>query len=140
MSDRFFLDTNVLIYSFDSTAPAKAQCALALIREAHRTHKGFISFQVVQEFFNFALRRAAPPMAIPDATQYLSTILEPLLAVHSSPGFYSEALRTYSRYRLSWYDSLIVTAAFEADCGILYSEDLQDGQRFGQTRVKNPFS
>jgi predicted nucleic acid-binding protein len=69
----------------------------------------------------------------------LTTILQPLLAVHSSPALYSEALQMYSHYRLSWYDALIVTAAVEADCAVLYSEDFQDGQRFGKTRVKNPF-
>jgi predicted nucleic acid-binding protein len=79
-------------------------------------------------------------MTIPDAMLYLTTVLQPLLAIHSSPALYSEALRTFAHYRLSWYDTLIVTAAVEADCAILYSEDLQDGQRFGQTRVKNPFA
>lgn len=140
MSDRFFLDSNVFIYTFDSTSAAKAQRALALIREAHSSRKGVVSFQVVQEFFNFALRRSVPPMTIPDAMLYLTTVLQPLLAIHSSPALYSEALRTFAHYRLSWYDALIVTAAVEADCAILYSEDLQDGQRFGQTRVKNPFA
>jgi predicted nucleic acid-binding protein len=140
MSDRFFLDTNVFIYSFDSTSPAKARRALTLIREAHSSRKGVVSFQVVQEFFNFALRRTVPPMAIPDATQYLTTILQPLVGVHSSPAFYGEALQMYAHYRLPWYDALIVTAAVEADCAVLYSEDFQDGQRFGKTRVKNPFA
>jgi predicted nucleic acid-binding protein len=52
---------------------------------------------------------------------------------------YAEALRIQNRYRLSWYDALIVAAAVEADCRILYSEDLQHGQRFESTTVRNPF-
>jgi predicted nucleic acid-binding protein len=56
MNGRFFLDTNVFVYSFDSDAPEKARRAGGLIREALAARKGVISFQVVQEFFNVALR------------------------------------------------------------------------------------
>jgi predicted nucleic acid-binding protein len=50
-----------------------------------------------------------------------------------------EALTLHRRYSLSWYDSLIVSAASESQCKILYSEDLQDGQSFGGLKVRNPF-
>lgn len=52
---------------------------------------------------------------------------------------YSEALRIHSRRGLSWYDSIIVGAAAQAHCDVLYSEDLQHGQSFGSVRVVNPF-
>lgn len=55
MSDRFFLDTNIFVYSFDQTAVVKAGKAVQLIRKALTTQKGIISYQVVQEFFNVAL-------------------------------------------------------------------------------------
>ena len=139
MNDRFFLDTNIFVYCFDRTAPAKARRALQLIRTAVETRKGIVSYQVVQEFFNVALRRFAQPMAISDAEQYLSTVFRPLLAIHSSPALYGEALRLSARLRLSWYDSLIVAAAIEGKCTILYSEDLQSGQRIGDLEIKNPF-
>ncbi|MFZ0632400.1 MAG: PIN domain-containing protein [Acidobacteriaceae bacterium] len=140
MSARFFLDSNVFIYSFDDGSPEKAHEALKLIRRAHDSRQGVISFQVIQEFFNFALRRSVPPMSSADAGDYLQKVFVPLATIHSSAGLYSEALHLQSRYRLSWYDALIVRAALEADCGILYSEDLQDGQRFGDLRVQNPFA
>ena len=139
MNDRFFLDTNVFVYCFDRTAPAKARRALELIRTAVETHKGIISYQVVQEFFNVALRRFAQPMAISDAEQCLSTVFRPLLAIHSSPGLYGEALHLSAQLRFSWYDSLIVAAAVEGQCSILYSEDLRSGQRIGDLEIKNPF-
>ena len=139
MSDRYFLDSNVLIYSFDETDLAKAQRADELIAEALATNNGVISYQVVQEFFNFAFRRAVRPMKVADAEEYLNTVLRPLLFVHSSSGLYVEALHLHGRYQLAWYDSLIVAGALQANCDILYSEDLQNGQRFGQTKVKNPF-
>ncbi len=81
MSDRFFLDTNIFVYSFDTNAPKKAARSTELIRRALDTGKGIVSYQVVQEFFNLALRRFAEPMSGADAEQYLSTTFRPLLAV-----------------------------------------------------------
>jgi predicted nucleic acid-binding protein len=139
MSDRFFLDTNIFVYSFDTTAPRKADRAAKLIRRAIEAQEGIVSYQVVQEFFNLALRRFAEPMSGADAEQYLSTTFRPLLAVHSSHRLYGQALHLATTYSLSWYDSLIVASAIEGQCGILYSEDFQDGQRFGSLRIENPF-
>jgi predicted nucleic acid-binding protein len=139
MNGRFFLDTNVFVYSFDTTAPAKARRARELIRRAVATGKGIVSFQVAQEFFNVALRRFAQPMTVAEAEQYLTTVFRPLMAVHSSQALYAEALWLSERYGLSWYDALIVAAAIEGNSTVLYSEDLQHGQRFGDLVVENPF-
>ena len=139
MSGRFFLDTNVFVYSFDSNAPKKAAQSMKLIRRAIETRGGIVSYQVVQEFFNVALRRFAKPMSNADAEQYLSTTFRPLLSVHSSPALYGEALRISARFRLAWYDSLIVASAIEGQCDVLYSEDLQDGQQIGSVTISNPF-
>src|SRR5205807_6977718 len=127
MSGRFFLDTNIFVYSFDRSSPAKARRAAQLIREAVAMRKGIISYQVVQEFFNVALRCFAPPMTVMDAEQYLRTVFRPLLTVHSSEALYGNAFRLADRYHLPWYDSLIVAAANEGKCGVLYSEDFQHG-------------
>ncbi len=78
-------------------------------------------------------------MALAEAEQYLSIVFRPLLAVHSSQGLYAEALRLSGRYRLAWYDSLILAAALEARCSILYTEDIQHGLEAGDLRVQNPF-
>jgi predicted nucleic acid-binding protein len=95
---------------------------------------------VVQEFFIVALRRFSKPMSSLDAQQYLSTTFRPLLAVHSSPALYGEALRIGARFKLPWYDSLIVASAIEGECGVLYSEDFQDGQQIGSLTLSNPFA
>jgi predicted nucleic acid-binding protein len=110
-----------------------------LIREALASQKGAISYQVVQEFFNVALRRFARPMRAPEAEQYLRAVFGPLLAVHSSVALYAEALRVQSQSGLSWFDSLIVAAAIQSGCEVLFTEDLQNGQRFGGLRIENPF-
>jgi len=104
------------------------------------TRKGIVSYQVVQEFFKVALRRFAQPMTVAEAEQYLGTVFRPLLAVQSSQALYSEALRLKDQHHLSWYDSLIVAAAMQGRCSVLYSEDLQHGQRFGDLQIENPFA
>jgi predicted nucleic acid-binding protein len=139
MSGKFFLDTNVFVYSFDLSSPKKAAQATKLIRKGIETRSGIVSYQVVQEFFNVALRRFAKPMSSSDAEQYLATTFRPLLAVHSSPALYAEALRILGRFRLAWYDSLIVASALEGQCDVLYSEDFQDGQHIGNVIISNPF-
>ncbi len=139
MNGRFFLDTNVFVYSFDRSSPGKARRATQLIREAVQTRKGIISYRVAQEFFNLALRRFAQRMTVAEAEQYLATVLGPLMVVHSSHALYGEALRLIDRYRLAWFDSLILAAAIVGGCSTLYSEDLQHGQRVGELRIENPF-
>jgi predicted nucleic acid-binding protein len=140
MSARFFLDTNVFVYPFDATAPAKAKKAAQLIRQAVDTGQGVVSYQVAQEFFNVAFRRFAQPMTIGEAEQYLVTVFRPLLAVHSSPALYLEALQIAGKHHLAWYDSLIIAAALEANCDTLYSEDLRHGWQIERLRIENPFA
>lgn len=138
MSDRFFLDTNIFVYSCD--AGPKGRRATELIREAVSTRRGIISFQVVQEFFNLAFRRFAQPMSVAEAEQYLSTVFRPLLAVHSSPALYMEALRLHGSHTLSWYDSLIAAAGIQSECEVLYTEDLQNHRKLEGLRIQNPFA
>jgi predicted nucleic acid-binding protein len=139
MNARFFLDTNIFVYSFDENSTAKARQASKLVRTAVETGKGVVSYQVVQEFLNVAMKRFASPMSAPEAAQYVTAILRPLWTVHSSPALFGEALRICDEHRLAWYDSLIVSAALESECEILYSEDLQHGRRFGSLQIQNPF-
>jgi predicted nucleic acid-binding protein len=140
MKDRFFLDTNIFVYAFDSLSRDKSILANNLIKAAVRTRNGVVSYQVVQEFFNVALRRFSQPMTVSEAEQYLSTTFRPLLSVHSSPALYREALRLAARYQLAWYDSLIVASAIEGRCDVLYSEDFQDGQQIESVKISNPFA
>jgi predicted nucleic acid-binding protein len=139
MSGKFFLDTNIFVYSFDAASPDKASESANLIRKGIETRSGIVSYQVVQEFFNVALRRFAKPISGPEAEQYLSTTFRPLLSVYPSVALYGEALRIAGRFRLAWYDSLIIASAIEGQCETLYSEDLQHGQKFGGVTISNPF-
>lgn len=73
MNDKFFLDTNILVYSFDSASPLKRKAAKDLIKKAH-AGKGCISFQVIQEFLNVATRKFEVPLKTTDAQNYLAKV------------------------------------------------------------------
>lgn len=139
MSAEYFLDTNVLVYSFDEAAPAKRDTARKLIAVALRQGTGLISWQVVQEFLNVALHKWEVPMSLADALEYMHGTLEPLCSIFPSPTLWSTALslQTHSQYR--FYDCLIVAAAMQSGAKILYSEDLQAGRQLGGLEIRNPF-
>jgi predicted nucleic acid-binding protein len=139
MSGNAFLDTNIFIYSLDRIDARKEKIAMRIIREAASTGNGIISFQVVQEFFNVAFKRFPKTMTPEDGTAYLLTVLRPFLAVQSSVALYSSALAIRARYQLSWYDSLIIAAASEASCSVIYTEDLHHGAKINGVRIENPF-
>lgn len=135
---RFFLDTNILLYTFDKTAPHKQAIANDLVEQA-LLGKGCISFQVMQEFLNTALRKFEPPMTTEQAQSYLQTTLQWLCDYYPSEDFYQRGLGIKERWRFSWYDSLIITAALECGCHTLYSEDLQHQQKVETLTILNPF-
>jgi predicted nucleic acid-binding protein len=139
MSASFFLDTNVFVYEASRKHPAKQAAAVRLVAEALNSGDGTISFQVVQEFFSVAFRRFNPPMTVSEAHEAVAYTFGPLRTVHSSYHLYQRALELSRRFSLSWYDSLIVAAALEANCHILYTEDLQHNQKFDTLLVQNPF-
>ena|ERR1035437_1736188 len=139
MSGKAFLDTNIFVYAYDDRDARKHSLAVDLIRQLTVSGDAVISYQVVQEFFNVALTKSSKKLNHHDAHELLEDVFRPLLAVPSSFSLVSEAIRIQDRYRLSWYDSLIASAAQQAGCDVLYSEDLQHGQQFGPVTVQNPF-
>lgn len=139
MNDRYFLDTNIIVYSLDTDQPRKALIAEKLVTDGATSGLGTISHQVVQEFFNVALRRFKVNMTAPELERYFFRALLPLMKVSPSASLFLDALQLQSRNQLAWYDSLIIAAAIQGRCRILYSEDLQHGRRFGDLVVQNPF-
>ncbi len=139
MNAKFFLDTNVLCYVFDPTAPLKRQRADALVNRALSSREGCISFQVAQEFLHLCQRRFQVPMTAAEGALYLEDTLRPLCRVFPSIDLLKSALELRDRYKFHFYNSLIVAAALDAGCERLYSEDLQHGQQIAQLRIENPF-
>ena len=137
MNDKYFLDSNVLIYVFDETDYDKRARAEELIQSAVREGIGCISYQVVQETVNVITRKLSATAA--QAHQFLEDVLIALWFVNPTGRLYRSGLDIMRRYRFSFYDSLIVAAALEAGCKTLYSEDFQNGQRIEKLTIVNPF-
>lgn len=139
MKDKFFIDTNIFIYSFDFSNKSKQEKATLLITQALEHHNGIISWQVVQEFLNVATNKFKTTIKPNDAVLYLQNVLSPLCEVFPNIALYEQTLKINSRFSFSFYDSLIIAAALEAECTILYSEDLQHEQKISQLKIMNPF-
>jgi predicted nucleic acid-binding protein len=136
---RHFLDTNILVYTFDLASPQKARRAEDLVHNALASGNGIISYQVAQEFISVARRLFSAAMSFEELEKYWERTLRPLLVIHSSPALFVRAIDVCRANQLSWYDALIVSAALHGGCKVLYSEDLQHGRRFGDLVVENPF-
>ncbi len=139
MSDRYFLDTNIVVYSLDLVDPRKATIAEELVTRGVGSGVGVISYQVVQEFMNVSLRRFQATITVTELELYFLKVLLPMMRVPSSSGLFLEALRLRKANQIEWYDSLILAAALQGGCKVLYSEDMQHGQRFGNLVIQNPF-
>lgn len=139
MSADHFLDTNLFVYQLTTEDEAKAEVAGRIIREGIRTGRACISFQVIQECLNVIVRHAEIALTVEQAQRYLDTSLKPLWRIYPSAALYQRGLEIQARHRFSFYDALIVAAAQEAGCKLLYSEDLQHGQQIDALTIRNPF-
>ena len=137
MSVEYFIDSNVFVYLFDETNEHKRERAVRLVRQALENDTGCISYQVVQETINVLTRKL--DVAPDNARKLLDRTLAPLWKVNPTRTLYDRGLDMQTRYRFSFYDSLIVAAALEAGCKTLYTEDLKHGQRIEGVTVTNPF-
>jgi len=84
------------------------------------------------------LKKFASVLASGDAASHLHGVLRPFLEVNSSIALYEAGLAIQQRYQISWYDSLIVAAADEVGCSVLYTEDLQRGSKINGIRIEDP--
>ena len=138
MSDRYFVDTNVLMYAHDSAAGEKHQRAKVLVEKLWETRAGVVSTQVLQELAVNLRRKAKKPLDAKATREVVSDYLTWQVVVN---GGYSilEALDLEAKYQISFWDALILEAAQVSGAEVLYSEDLSDRQAYGAVRVVNPF-
>ena len=138
MSDRYFLDANILIYAHDRSDPRKQSIAEGLILDGIREERSVISTQVLGEFFVNATRKISQPLSEEAAARTVRALaVMPVRAVDRE--LVLAALDIRARDGLSWWDAQIVAAARSSRCGILYSEDLAHRMEYMGVRVVNPF-
>lgn len=140
MTGRAFVDTNVIVYLFDSRTPAKRRRAAALLAELARGESAPVaSTQVLQEAYVALTRKL--DMAPDEALASLQLMESGPFDIHpvDVPLVWRAATRSAAD-RLSFWDALVIETAREAGCAVLYSEDLQAGRDFDGVRIENPFA
>lgn len=138
MSDRCFVDTNILVYAHDRSAGSRHQRARQLIEDLWSSGQGVLSTQVLQELCISVRRKSSRPVSVGEARRLIQDYLSWEIVVNT-PASVLQALDIEARYKISFWDALIVQAAESSGVAILYSEDLASGQSYGSVRVVNPF-
>lgn len=136
---REFVDANVLVYAFDSSAGSKQQAAQQLLERLWAINTGCLSVQVLQEFFVTVTRKVAIPLPVDEAAARVREfsawhVFSPTAAD------VLDAIKLHREAGVGFWDAMIAIAAAESGCDVLWTEDLNDGQLLRGVRVRNPFS
>jgi len=139
MSDKVFVDTDILLDSRDVSEPEKQALASARLDELWENHTGRLSVQVLNEYFVNATRKLDPGLSPEEAWDDIEALSawEPLPL---DMPILSRAFAVQRRYGLSWWDSMIIAAAEASGCARILSEDLSDGASYFGITVENPFN
>jgi len=137
MAEKCFVDTNILIYAHDRAAGKKHERARDLLEDLWATGLGVLSTQVLQELCINLQRKVARPLPVDDIRSLIQDYLSWEIVINTAESVL-HALEFQVRYRLSFWDALVVQAAERSGAAILYSEDLAAGQHYGDIEVVNP--
>ena len=134
MKDKVFIDTNIIIYGYSATEPIKQKVAERIAQEG----TNFISTQVIQEFSNVLSKKFK--LSWTEIIKAINEVSVNYSVVINSPDSIVNACKIASRYKYSFYDSLIISSALKANCKTLFTEDLQHNQLIeNKLRIINPF-
>jgi predicted nucleic acid-binding protein len=133
-----FVDSNILIYSQDATDPQKQSQALNWLEVLWRTRTGRISFQVLREVYANVTRKVQRPLPTERAQTLVRLFLQWLPRPEDAE-FFEVAWDIETRFKLSWWDSMIVAAAHLSECRFLLTEDFQESIDLNNVTVINPF-
>ncbi len=137
MSDKYFVDTNTLMYAHDAAGGVKHERAKALVEELWRNRSGVLSTQILQELVVNLRRKAGKPLGSKATRDIVTDYLSWQVVINGGEAIL-EALELEERYQISFWDALVIQAARASGAQVLYSEDLSDGQMYGSVRVVNP--
>lgn len=137
VTERCFIDTNVLVYAQASDAPHKQRAALALLKRLYDSGAGVLSTQVLQEYCNVAIKKLRLPA---DHIRAQLDFFEQFEVVPLSPAIVRAGLDLHQARSLAFYDALILACADASACSVLYSEDFNTGEVVAGVRIINPFA
>jgi predicted nucleic acid-binding protein len=133
-----FVDSNALVYSLDESDPLKQALAHVWVERLWSDRIGRLSQQVINEFYWNVTRKIGRPVSRSRAQTAARRLLDWTRVDYDAP-LVELAWHLEDRFQLAWWDALIVAAAQRAGCAVLLTEDLQDGRRFGDVLVVDPF-
>jgi predicted nucleic acid-binding protein len=139
MSDRTFVDTNVLVYAHDVDAGERHAVAARLVAELWETRTAVISTQVLQEFYVNATRKIPSPLPRATAREVVRTYAA-WRTERVGPPDILLASEIEEQYQLSFWDALVVAAALKGGARRILTEDMSDGRTIAGVRVENPFA
>jgi len=137
MSDRTFVDTNILIYAHDVDAKSKHEVAKRVLADLWSRRSGVLSVQVLQEFYVNVTRKITIPLAQDAARMVVNSYA--IWCVQTAPAEISSAFRIEEESRIGFWDALIVASAVKAGANRILSEDLDAGQMIAGVKIENPF-
>jgi predicted nucleic acid-binding protein len=135
---KFFVDTNLLVYAYDSSAGKKWKTSLEVLSLLWTHRTGVLSTQVIQELFVSLTQKVKNPILPETAKEIISDLLRWPLVVNDG-GNILRAIDLQIKYHFSFWDSLILQAAMASKSEFLLSEDFQDGQVIESVMIINPF-
>jgi len=135
---REFVDANVLVYAYDASAGKKKAAAEQLLAQLWEAGTGCLSVQVLQEFFVTVTGKVAEPLSIDEAADRVREFGAWKVFVPSTQDVLG-AIALQKQTKLSFWDAMIVHAAAELGCDVLWTEDMNDGQVIGGVRICDPF-
>jgi len=133
---KVFFDTNILVYTVDKKDVAKHEESRRLVRSISSDHLPVISTQVLQEFYSAITSKLRVDPIVAKNVLHSYRNME---IVTADLGLIEQAVDISVLFQLSFWDSLIVAAAEQANCSLILTEDLQDGQKIRGMKVVNPF-
>jgi len=138
MSDKTFVDTNVLIYAHDIDAKVKHEAAKRVLQELWGERTGVLSMQVLQEFYVNVTRKISRPLSKESARLVVSTYTA--WCIDTSPAEISSAFRIEDEAHIGFWDALIMATVIKSGATRLLSEDLNSGQTIAGVKIENPFA
>jgi predicted nucleic acid-binding protein len=138
MSDKTFIDTNVLIYAHDVDAKAKHEIAKGVLGELWGQRSGALSLQVLQEFYVNVTRKIPSPLSQRSARPVVESYAA--WCIETTPTEIATAFRLEDDCRIGFWDALILAAAIKCGASRILSEDLSAGQTIAGIRIENPFA
>lgn len=138
MSDRIFVDTNILVYAHDADAGEKHAAAAQAVADLWESRNGILSTQVLQELYITLTRKVTSPVTGTVARRLIRNYLTWDLVLNDGV-IVLYAGEIADNYQLSFWDGLIVAAAYSKNAAMILTEDMNHGQVVEGIRIENPF-